>query len=233
MARLRLNLKSGHLTAPLTAGDTTLQSAELAALPTVASPDYLLLTLDEREIVRVTTHTAGSTFATIERAAEGTAATAHAAGVRWTHGAVASDFEGGGWETISCVNPTLGVTTTVTSGSYSPVLLQFTLDRTRAVRITAVPYISSNITGGDFRIALSNGSTTWSFDAYFPADGLAAFPGATGMKGRLATSGFSSGAVAKVFLPALPAGTYTVRYHSTNSTLTLAEYAGVIEVEAK
>lgn len=88
--RLRSNFQEGNLTnAPGSAG-TTLQSAEFATLPVVASPDTLTLVLDPLaeggapEVVTVTAHTSASTSCTVTRAQDGTAARNLAAvGTRW------------------------------------------------------------------------------------------------------------------------------------------------------
>lgn len=95
MARIRTDNVFGTITNdPLTAAGTTLNSAGLANLDVVASPDEALITLDPNrangapEIVVVTAHTASATSATITRGAFGTAARQHVAGTEWVHGPI-------------------------------------------------------------------------------------------------------------------------------------------------
>lgn len=109
--RLRSDLKFGTITDnPLAIGATTVNSAQFATLPTVAGTDELYLTLDpegsNREIVKVTAHTAAATACTIVRGQLGTAAAQHAVGTRWVHGAVTTDL------LVPCTSstrPTLGL----------------------------------------------------------------------------------------------------------------------------
>lgn len=88
--------------APLLVGGTTLNSAGLANLGVVASPDIAVITLDPNrvngapEIVYVTAHTGAATSATILRGQEGTAAREHPVGTFWVHGATGLDFAGRG-----------------------------------------------------------------------------------------------------------------------------------------
>lgn len=98
MVRLQSDLKFGALSAAAAAADTALSSPEFAALPVVASPDILAVTLDPGgstgapEIVHVTAHTAGATTVTVVRGQEGTAARALDTGVRWAHSMTTEDF---------------------------------------------------------------------------------------------------------------------------------------------
>lgn len=100
MARLFTNLKSGDVDDnPLTAGATTLTSAELASLPLVTGGDTLELVLDPLgagngpEIVTVTAHSTSATTATITRGQHGTTAVQHALTTAWVAGLVAADLE--------------------------------------------------------------------------------------------------------------------------------------------
>jgi len=94
MARLRRNFMSGTITDnPLLIGATTINSANFANLPVVASPDIIALVLDPLgtagtpEIVYVTAHTAAATSVTALRGQEtalgGGAARQHAQGIPW------------------------------------------------------------------------------------------------------------------------------------------------------
>lgn len=75
---------------PLTAGATTINSADFASLPVITFPDNVYIILDPYatsgapEIVRVTAHTAGSTSITVTRGQQGTTARQHASGTFWT-----------------------------------------------------------------------------------------------------------------------------------------------------
>lgn len=89
MAAIYSNFFSGNISdSPLTFSATTLNMANLASLPAVASPDYAWLTLDPTgangnpEIVKVTAHTTGSTTATIARGQQGTTARQHSFGTK-------------------------------------------------------------------------------------------------------------------------------------------------------
>lgn len=102
MTRLRSNFQSGTITDnPLSSSATTINSANFANLPVVASPDTLVLVLDPLgsagapEIVIVTAHTAAATSVTVTRGAEGTTARSHALGMGWQHNATARDFATG------------------------------------------------------------------------------------------------------------------------------------------
>lgn len=99
MTRLRQNLQFGVVSDnPLTIGATTLNSAALATLVTVAGSDDLLITLDPAalagapEIVRVTAHAGAATSCTISRGFDGTTARQHIAGTAWVHADYAEDF---------------------------------------------------------------------------------------------------------------------------------------------
>lgn len=98
MSRVRINFASGNVAnAPLAVGEQTLESADLADLPEVASPDVAVLVLgpltDAPEIVHVTAHTAGATTATIVRAREGSAEAEWPQGTGWDHTPTARDHE--------------------------------------------------------------------------------------------------------------------------------------------
>jgi len=82
---------------PLSNVGTTLNSTGLATLPTVASPDFMWITLDPLagagapEIVKVTTHTAAATSATITRAQQGTTGRQHNLNTVWRTGLTSDD----------------------------------------------------------------------------------------------------------------------------------------------
>ena len=101
MSRSRTAFLSGTITDnPLTAAATTINSAALANLPAIASPDIAVLVLDPAgsagapEVVYVTAHTASATSATISRAQEGTSAREHAQSIPWVHGPTTYDLKG-------------------------------------------------------------------------------------------------------------------------------------------
>lgn len=84
---------------PLNAGDTTLNSVELALLPEILlNNQHAVITLDplrqngEPEIVIVQAHGAGLQSVTISRGAYGTVARAHPAGTIWTHAPLTEDL---------------------------------------------------------------------------------------------------------------------------------------------
>lgn len=101
MSRSRTAFLSGTITDnPLTNVATTINSAALASLPAIASPDIAVLVLDPTgsagapEVVYVTAHTGSATSATISRGKEGSAARQHASGIAWVHGPTLYDFKG-------------------------------------------------------------------------------------------------------------------------------------------
>lgn len=105
MARLWTNSIRGELSSGVTAGDTTLDAAIFAELPTVSAPDTLRLTLDpgrdeglgKPEIVEVTAHSASSTSVTVTRAVEtsnnGGGAQAWPSGTTVVHGFTADEAD--------------------------------------------------------------------------------------------------------------------------------------------
>lgn len=99
MARSRTAFIAGTLTDnPLAIGATTMNSAGLASLPAIASPDIAVIILDPTgsagapEVVYVTAHTGSATSATITRASEGSTARQHASGIAWVHAPTTYDF---------------------------------------------------------------------------------------------------------------------------------------------
>lgn len=101
MSRSRTAFLSGTITDnPLTNVATTINSAALASLPAIASPDIAVLVLDPTgsagapEVVYVTAHTGSATSATISRGKEGSSARQHASGIAWVHGPTLYDFKG-------------------------------------------------------------------------------------------------------------------------------------------
>ena len=92
MARLHYNFLGGLVEDnPLLVGATTLNSAGLAALPAIASPDIVPITIDPDgifgapEIAHITAHAAGATSATILREQEGTTKREHPRDIEWVH----------------------------------------------------------------------------------------------------------------------------------------------------
>ncbi len=123
MARIYQNFLGGETDAALTDVATSLSSPALAALQAVASPDTMLLVLDpdgiagEPEVVTVTAHTAAATTATITRATSGTTARAHASGIEWSHGPLASDL--GVWTDYTPVWTSSGTAPAIGNGTLS------------------------------------------------------------------------------------------------------------------
>lgn len=99
MARLYTNFVSGTLTSTVTAGETTIASTGLSALPVVTAPDIAVIAIDPDgaglgpEIVYVTAHTAAATSATVTRAEEGTTGLAHTSSTPWRHVVTDVDLE--------------------------------------------------------------------------------------------------------------------------------------------
>lgn len=90
MASLHRNFLSGTITDnPLLIAGTTINSAEFANLPAVASPDYMWLVLDPTavagnpELVKVTAHTASATSITVTRGQQSTTARQHLLSTIW------------------------------------------------------------------------------------------------------------------------------------------------------
>lgn len=101
MSRSRTAFLSGTITDnPLTDSATTINSAALASLPAIASPDIAVLVLDPAgsagapEVVYVTAHTGSATSATISRGQEGSSAREHAQTIPWVHGPTTYDLKG-------------------------------------------------------------------------------------------------------------------------------------------
>lgn len=106
MATIFANLISGVTTDnPLLIGATTLNSANLASLPTVTGPQTMWITLDPTgvngapEIVQVTAHTASATSCTIVRAQQSTVARSHPLSTSWIVPFTKTDVDG--WITES------------------------------------------------------------------------------------------------------------------------------------
>lgn len=118
MSRSRTAFLSGTITDnPLTNVATTLNSAALASLPEIASPDIAVLVLDPTgsagapEVIYVTAHTAAATSATVVRAREGSAARQHASGIAWVHGPTLYDYKGWRLEGSNTSEQTMASTT--------------------------------------------------------------------------------------------------------------------------
>lgn len=130
MARLHLNFIGGLVEDnPLAVAATTLTSAALAAVPAIAAPDYMPITLDPDgidgapEIVWVTAHTAGATTATIARAQESTTARQHLRDIEWVHAitarqhTIAKAIVYGTWATNQSIPTAADTMVTFTGGS--------------------------------------------------------------------------------------------------------------------
>lgn len=96
MARLRYNLLETTLGAQLNAAATSITfAAKLTAadgdIPTIASPDYLPLTIGD-EVVYLTAYTSEATTGTISRGEEGTTDATHSSGAAVENNPTALDF---------------------------------------------------------------------------------------------------------------------------------------------
>lgn len=139
MSRSRTAFLSGTITDnPLTNVATTINSAALASLPAIASPDIAVLVLDPTgsagapEVVYVTAHTGSATSATISRGQEGSSARQHASGIAWVHGPTLYDFKGWRLEGSSVTEGT----STSTSDADLVTISGLLIPVTAAVRIT-------------------------------------------------------------------------------------------------
>jgi hypothetical protein len=114
------------LGASLTSGGTTitfpaaLNYQGATAVPTVAAPSYVPLTLEpdtaNEEIVYLTAYTSGATSGTISRGKEGTSAAAHANSAPFVHAATVLDFQGNALATPTTIAAGTTVTGKLTFG---------------------------------------------------------------------------------------------------------------------
>jgi hypothetical protein len=105
MASVFSNASAGTITdSPLSSGATTINSAAFAFLPTIASPDYLYITVDPTgvaglpEIVQVTAHSAAATSCAVVRGQQAvanltSAGRSHLVGTIWRHSATKADLD--------------------------------------------------------------------------------------------------------------------------------------------
>jgi hypothetical protein len=100
MAQIYRNFLSGVTTDnPLLIGATSFNSTALAALPVIAAPDVMYVTLDPEgvdgapEIVTITAHSSSATSATITRAAQSTTARQHLVGTAWSVAPTQADMD--------------------------------------------------------------------------------------------------------------------------------------------
>lgn len=150
MSRSRTAFLSGTITDnPLTNVATTINSAALASLPAIASPDIAVLVLDPTgsagapEVVYVTAHTGSATSATISRGQEGSSARQHASGIAWVHGPTTYDLKGWRLEGQTLTE----ATSTNTSATDMLTVSGLLIPATQAVRITGSVRKSTGATG--------------------------------------------------------------------------------------
>jgi hypothetical protein len=104
MGAIFTNFAAGTITdSPLTNAAGTINSANFASLPVVATPDFLFLVLDPAatagvpEVVKVTAHTIGATTVTVTRGQQttqgGSVARQHNGGTTWVHALTALDLD--------------------------------------------------------------------------------------------------------------------------------------------
>lgn len=93
--RKRIDFQRGDLGAALTTTDLTITFAAVPdGFPALAAGEYIPIILTEgtsREIVHMTTYTAGEVTGTIERAQEASLATAFTTSAKWHHGPTRKD----------------------------------------------------------------------------------------------------------------------------------------------
>jgi len=134
MATLYHAFKSGTITDnPLSSGATQVNSAGFSALPVVASPDILWITLDPLgsagvpELIKVTAHTSASTQVTCTRGEQqangGSAARSHALAIPWAHAMTPIDIVTGQAQafTVSTVSQLGAVAHTVNYAKFTQV----------------------------------------------------------------------------------------------------------------
>lgn len=120
--QLLANFSVGALSASAGIADTSLSSAGFAALPSVAAPYELRVTLDpdaeygDPEIVAVTAHSTSASTVTVTRAQDGTAARVHPDATRWRAAIVAShlDVPRGRLAIVTTQSTVTGITNTAT-----------------------------------------------------------------------------------------------------------------------
>lgn len=222
MGRIRTAFVSGVTTNnPLASGGTTLNSASLANLPVIASPDIAVIVLDPAgsagnpEVVYVTAHSSAATSATIARAKEGTSAREHAVGTAWVHAPTLLDFEAAQQEfLIPLITPGWAVTTGALVSSndavFSPIV-PLTANVTLASITIHVETPSGNIDIGIYEwdgTTMSRIVSTGATDA----------------------SGFSSNSTKTLDITNIPLyrGTrYFFAVAADNTTLSLGRFSGV------
>jgi hypothetical protein len=164
VARLRANFKTGTITDnPLASGATTINSAEFAALPVIAAPNYMPLALDPEgingapEIVWVTDHASTATSVTVLRHQEGTLARAHPATSIWANTLTAQDID----ELYAAVDAV-----TAALPSYLPLaggvmtgLLTLSAPPTADLHAATKKYVDDHTPSGSF-LPLSGGTLT-------------------------------------------------------------------------
>lgn len=152
--RLRYSLEKGTLGAGLAAqsGSESITFSSVPGFGTITSGHYIPLILGGKEVVHLTSYTAGQTTGTIERGQDGTQPAAHDGGDSWIHGPTAVDLDelidgrNGGREIIFTMT-TVDATPTIdtTEGNVFDVTLtsnvEFSFDNvvaSRAVTVTLV-----------------------------------------------------------------------------------------------
>lgn len=181
--RVRADLAAGALSADLTTGSTTMQSAGLADLPAITSAEHAAITLLTRdgdgrvtakEIVYVTAHTAGATSGTIARGKEGTAdpGTTWPTGTKWVHAPTRKDFDGDGGGDgligLKVYNPTSATTKTATGVGQANItdldttnlVVTFTAPPSGHVLIKLAALCAQGTNGVGYHWAVRDGSTT-------------------------------------------------------------------------
>lgn len=164
MSRLRTDNVFGTITdSPLTNVAGAVNSAGLANLPVVASPDYAVITLDPNrvhgapEIIYVITHTGSATSATILRGREGTVARQHPAGTFWVHAPTARDLALGelGYGAAGSTNQNVTTVVAVTGATAT-----FTAAADRRVKVTGQINWSPGAAADAIELRIMEGGTT-------------------------------------------------------------------------
>lgn len=161
--RQRYDFESGKLGANLSAGGTTITFEEAPGFATLGSDEYIAISLVDDdatpnyEIVYLTAYTAGATTGTIERAQEGTSASAFTTDHLWEHAPTVEDFRapispiGSTGSTDYMAYPGFVVTGFDGSDSYDEDTLYYIpirIERTITVTAMAIDVSASNTGSG-------------------------------------------------------------------------------------
>lgn len=135
--RKRYNFEYGDLGASLTAGGTTITFAVTPGFATLGANEYIPIALPTgKEIVHLTSYTAGNSTGTIERGQEGTAATTHSNGDPWINGPSEAD-EGSVW--VNDINPAGASVTLDWATGNDTFIHRVVMDQNCSINLAAPP----------------------------------------------------------------------------------------------